>query len=220
MCEKRSIYQPDHVLSSYRFDAMQRKGYEKVSAEEGEENHVGILSFLFFQWMNHVIKTGSKRALEQSDFLPLAQENSTSSVSEKLQIKWNEEKAKSEQNGKSPKFWKSVLKTISVKDVLVIMFTGILDSCCRIFQPLLLGYLVSSLMPTTESRNDLLLYGCAVAMGVNAFIKSLSVQHLSFRCEVLGVRLTSAIKGIIYRKVCTSLGVPFTLWRNQFLALL
>lgn len=220
MCENRSIYQPDHVFSSYRFDAMQRKGYEKVSAEEGEENHVGILSFLFFQWMNHVIKTGSKRALEQSDFLPLAQENSTSSVSEKLQTKWKEEKAKGEQNGKSPKFWKSVSKTISVKDVLVIMFTGILDSCCRIVQPLLLGYLVSSLMPSTESRNDLLLYSCAVAMGVNAFIKSLSVQHLSFRCEVLGVRLTSAIKGIIYRKVCTSLGVPFTLWRNQFLALL
>ena len=203
--------QRNHFLSSYRFDAMQGNGYEKVSAEEGEENHVGILSFLFFQWMNHVIKTGSKRALEQSDFLPLTEENSTSSVSVKLQAKWNEEKAKGEQNGKRPRFWKSVLKMISVKDVLIILFTGILDSCSRIFQPLFLGYLVSSLMPTTESRNDILLYGCAVAMGVNALIKSLSVQHHSFRCEVLGVRLTSAIKGIIYRKVCTSLVVPHTL---------
>ena len=194
---------------------MHRNGYEKVSAEEREENQVGILSFLFFQWMNHVIKTGSKRALEQSDFLPLTQENSTSSVSEKLQTKWNKEKAKGEQNGKRPKFWKSVLKMISVKDVLIIMLTGILDLCCRIFQPLLLGYLVSSLMPTTESRNDLLLYGCAVAMGVNALIKSLSIQQHCFRCEVLGVRLTSAIKGIIYRKVCTSLVVLYTLWNNS-----
>ena len=193
---------------------MQRNGYEKITAEEGEENHVGILSFLFFQWMNHVIKTGSKRALEQSDFLPLTQENSTSSVSEKLQTKWNNEKAKSERSGKRPKFWKSVLKMISFKDFLIIMFTGILDSCCRIFQPLFLGYLISSLMPATESRNDLLLYGCAVAMGVNALIKSLAVQHFSFRNEVLGVRLTSAIKAIIYRKVCT-----FPHFVNQFLDL-
>jgi len=190
---------------------MQRNDYQKISTEEGEANHVGILSFLFFRWMNHVIKTGSKRALEQSDFLPLTQENSASSLTEKLQTRWKEEKAKGEQNGKRPKFWKSVLKLISVKDVLIIMFTGILESCCRIFQPLFLGYLISSLMATTESRNDLLLYVCAVAMGVNALIKSLCVQHFCFRTEVLGVRLTSAIKGVIYRKVCTSLVVPHIL---------
>lgn len=170
---------------------------------------------LFFRWMNHVIKTGSKRALEQSDFLPLTQENSASSLTEKLQTRWKEEKAKGEQNGKRPKFWKSVLKLISVKDVLIIMFTGILESCCRIFQPLFLGYLISSLMATTESRNDLLLYACAVAMGVDALIKSLCVQHFCFRTEVLGVRLTSAIKGVIYRKVCTSLVVPHILWINS-----
>ena len=196
---------------SYRFVAMQRNDYEKISSEEDEGNGDGILSFLFFQWMNHVIKTGSKRSLEQSDFLPLTQENSTSSVSEKLETKWNEEKVKGEQNGKRPKFWKSVLKLISVKDVLIIVFTGMLDSCCRILQPLFLGYLISSLMATTESRNDHLLYACAVAMGVNALIKSLSVQHFSIRTEVLGVRLTSAIKAMIYRKVCASLVVPHNL---------
>ena len=196
---------------------MQRNGYQKISAEDGDANHAGILSFLFFQWMNHVIKIGSKRVLEQSDFLPLSQENSTSSVSEKLQKKWNDEKAKGEQNGKRPKLWKSVLKFISVKHVLISLFTGILDSCCRISQPLFLGYLISSLMPTAESRNDLLLYGCAVAMGVNALIKSLGMQHFSFSNELLGVRLTGAIKGIIYRKVC-SLSCPLHSV-NPFLAL-
>lgn len=218
-CEKRCSHQlTSHLFCLIRFRAMERNGYEKISADDGDANHVDIVSFLFFQWMNHVIRTGSKRALELNDFLPLSQENLTSSVTEKLQTKWNDERAKCKRSGKRPKFWKSVLKMISVKDVLTIMFTGVLDSCCRIFQPLFLGYLISSLMSTTESRNDFLLYGCAVAMGVNALIKSLGMQHFSFRNELLGVRLTSAIKGIVYGKVCVVLSYPLHSL-NQFLAL-
>ena len=182
---------------------MKRSGYEKISNEDSEENDVSIISFLFFRWVNNIIKTGSERVLQQSDFLPLSKENSTSSVTEKLQTKWDEEKAKCPQSYKRPKFWKSVVKMLPVKDVLIIMFTAILESCCRIFQPLFLGYLISSLMSSKETRNEVLLYGCALAMGVNALIKSLSFQQFGFRSELLGVRLTSAIKGIIYRKVCT-----------------
>ena len=182
---------------------MERSGYKKICSEDSEEKNVSFLSFLFFQWMNNVINTGSERVLEQDDFLPLSKENSTSSVTEKLQTKWNDEKAKCERSGKRPKFWKSVVKMKSVKDFSTIMFTGIVDSCCRIFQPLFLGYLISSLMSATETRNDVLLYGCALAMGVNALIKSLSNGHFCFRKELLGIRLTSAIKGIIYLKVCS-----------------
>ena len=194
---------------------MKRSGYKKISNEDSEENVVSILSFLFFRWMNNIIKTGSERALQQSDFLPLSKENLTSSVTEKLQIKWDHERARCEQLGKRPKFWKSVVKMLSVKDVLVIMFTGILDSCCRIFQPLFLGYLISSLMSSKETRNEVLLYGCALAMGVNALIKSLNFQHFGFRSELLGVRLTSAIKGIVYRKVCTFSFQLTPCWRTS-----
>ena len=189
---------------------MKKSGYKKISSEDSEENDVSILSFLFFRWMNNIIKTGSERALQQSDFLPLSKENSTSSVTEKLQTKWNEEKAKCAQSDKRPKFWKSVVKMLSVKDVLIIMFTGILESFCRIFQPLFLGYLISSLMSSKERRNEVLLYGCSLAMGVNALIKSLSMQHFSFKIELLGVRLKSAIKGVIYRKVCRLTLAPYS----------
>ena len=181
---------------------VERSGYKKIFSGDSEEK-VNWFSFLFFQWMNDVIKTGSKRALEDTDFLPLSKENTTRSVTEQLQTKWEDELTKSRQKGKSPKLWKSIMKMVSAKDLLTIMLTGILDSCCRIIQPLFLGYLISTLGSDEEPRKNLRLYMCAVAMAFNAFVKSMSMQHFSFKNELLGIRLSSAIKGVIYRKVCS-----------------
>ena len=178
----------------------ERNGYKKIPTEDSEEE-VGLLSLLFFQWMNNVITKGSKQALEQRDFLPLSKENTTRLATEQLQTNWNEELDTSKQKGKSPKLWKSIVKMVSSHDLIFIMLTGILDSCCRIFQPLFLGYLISVLGSAEEPRKNPLLFLCAVAMTFNAFIKSTSMQQFSFKNELLGVRLSSAIKGIIYRKV-------------------
>jgi len=43
---------------------------------------------------------------------------------------------------------------------------------------------------------------CAMAMVFNAFVESMSMLHFSFKNELLGVKLSIAIKGVIYRKVC------------------
>ena len=179
-----------------------KRGYEKISTEDSEgEEKINCLSVLFFQWMNNVLQTGSERALEKSDFLPLSKENSSSSATDQLQTKWNEEIAKCESKGKNPKLWKSIIKMVSTTDFLIITFTSVLDSCSRILQPLFLGYLISALGTADETRKNSLLYVCAAAMAFNAFIKSMGMQQFSFRNEVLGIRLSSAIKGIVYRKV-------------------
>lgn len=180
----------------------ERSGYKKIATENGEEK-INFLSLLFFQWMNNVIKTGSERTLEESDFLPLSKENTTRTVSEQLQTKWNDEIKKCKQNGQSPKLWKSVMKMVSAKELFTITLTGFLDSCCRILQPLFLGYLISTLGTAEEPRANPLLYVCAVAMAFNAFMKSMGMQQFSFKNEILGVRFSSAIKSIIYRKVCS-----------------
>ena len=178
---------------------MDKSGYKRISTEE--ENNVRILSSLFFQWMNEIIKAGSERELEQSDFLKLSQENLTCSVTEKLQTKWNEEKESCTRNKNRPKLWKSVINMVSVKEALIIVLAGLSDGVGRILQPLFLGVLVSTLMSAEEPQKNVLLYGCVLAMAGNYFIRSIALHQYFYRCDLLGIKLSSALKGLVYIKV-------------------
>ena len=178
---------------------MVKTGYKKIS-NEGDEDKVSFFSLLFFKWIDSVFKIGSQRALEEEDFLPLSKENSSCFVINQLQANWNEEKTQCKKDGRRPRLWKSVVKMISLKSVILLVSTSALWSGCRILQSLLLGYLVSSLM-TAESQEHYLLYGCALTMGINVLIMCLSMHQFDYESELLGVRFSSALKGLIYLKV-------------------
>ena len=179
-----------------------RKGYKKISTSDDKEI-VSIVSFLFFQWMNSVFKTGSERSLDQNDFLPLSKENSSSLLTDQLQANWNEETTKCKGNGERPKLWKSVIKMLSVKDAMFIIFTGTLYSLTNVLKPLFLGYLISTLM-SAEPQKVYLLYGCTLALCFNVLITCFSVHHHDYRCELLGIRISCALKGLAYNKVSTN----------------
>lgn len=181
-----------------------KPGYEKIPSD-AEKEKVSLFSLLFFSWMNIVFKTGSKRALEQTDFLPLARENTSCFLMEQLQTKWNNEKTKCQKNDRKPKLWKSVIKMLTVKDAMFLISTGVFCTLCRVLRPLILRYLVVSLMAPAESRDNYFLYGCVLAMGISALIGSLSMHHFSYRCEMLGIRVSSALKGLVYLKVSTKI---------------
>ena len=181
---------------------MARNGYKKISSDDDVEK-VSFVSVLFFQWMNSIFEIGNKRALEESDFLPLSKENTTCSVTEQLLTNWKKEKAKCKENEKKPKLWKSVANMLSAQEAMTIIFSSALYSLSRLIQPLFLGYLVSALM-SAEPQKTYLLYGCAFAMCITTLIGNLGMQHLCYKCEVLAIRISSALKGLIYLKVSTN----------------
>ncbi|RMX43075.1 hypothetical protein pdam_00023393, partial [Pocillopora damicornis] len=74
--------------------------------------------------MDSTFKIGNKRALQESDFVPLSPENTTRAATEKLQSNWNKEKTKCRENGKKPRLWKSVLRMLSVKDIIIFSLSG------------------------------------------------------------------------------------------------
>ena len=178
---------------------MAKGGYKTISTEDDEEK-AGFASLLFFRWMNVIFKTGSERTLELHDFLPLSKANSTCLLTEQLQTSWSRERNNSKTNGRKPSLWKSVVKMVSIKDVFIIVIAAVLFTVSRLLQPLFLGYLVSTLM-AAESQQRYLLYVCALAMCVNAFVGSLGVHQFDYRCEVLAIRISSALKGLVYSKV-------------------
>ena len=177
---------------------MARPGYKKISTNE-EKEAVSFVSLLLFQWMNSIFKIGSEQTLHENDFLPLSKENSTSFVTDQLQANWNKEKANCNRNKKRPKLWKSVIKLVSVKDVVIIGFTSTLHSISRVLQPLLLGYFISIL--TSAEPHKHLLYGCTLALCINSVIRVLSMHQQNYRCELLGTRISCALKGLVYHKV-------------------
>ena len=87
---------------------------DKIPKDDHTEK-VSFVSLLLFEWMNSVFKTGSERALDENDFLPLSEENTTSSVTERLQTKWNDEITNAKEKEKRPKLWKSIFMMLSVK---------------------------------------------------------------------------------------------------------
>ena len=180
---------------------MATNGYKKIPNDEDAEK-VSFVSLLLFQWMNSVFKTGSERALDENDFLPLSNKNTTSSVTERLQTKWNDEITNSKGKEKMPKLWKSILMMLSVKEILFVVLAGAFYVIPCLLTPLLLGYLMTILISGGQQENNLL-YGCAlaVAMGVNEIVRSFGIHHFSYQCELQGIRISSAIKGLVYRKV-------------------
>ena len=180
---------------------MATNDYKKIPIDDDAEK-VGFVSLLLFQWMNSVFKTGSERALDENDFLPLSNKNATSSVTECLQTKWNHEITNSKGKEKKPKLWKSIFMMLSVKEVLFVVFIGFLYAIYCLLAPLFLGYLITILISREQQENKLF-YGCAlaVAMVINALVGCFAMHHLSYRCEVQGIRISSAIKGLVYKKV-------------------
>ena len=181
---------------------MARNGYNKISPSKDKER-VSFLSLLLFQWMSSIFKIGSERPLDENDLLPLSKENSASFLTDQLQANWNKEKAKCNRNQNRPKLWKSVIKLISVKDVMIIVFMNALYSISILLQPLLLGYLISILM-SAEPKKDNLLYVCALALCINSVIGTLGMHHRGYTCEMLGIRISCALKGLIYHKVSSN----------------
>ena len=178
-----------------------KSGYMKISGDKDQK--VSFVSSLFFRWMNEVLKKGSQRPLDQNDFLPLSDENSGRFVTDKLRKSWESEKHHCKMNGKRPKLWKSVFDMLSAKDVTIILTGNILSTTSRLLFPLFLGYLVSELM-STELENTHRPYACALAMCLNGLICGLGMHQRDYRCEILGIKIGSALRGLVYHKVGTN----------------
>ena len=209
----------EHANNGYVFCRSQvmapKSGYMKISGDKDEK--VSFVSSLFFRWMNEVLKKGSQRPLDQNDFLPLSDEDSGRFVTDKLRKSWESEKHHSKMNGKRPKLWKSVFDVLSAKDFIIILTGNILCTTSRLLFPLFLGYLVSKLM-STEEENDYQLYTCALAMCLNGLIGGLGVHQQDYRCEILGIKIGSALRGLVYHKVGTILKSILCIFRrlNRF----
>ena len=105
----------------------------------------------------------------------------------------------------------------SSRDKGSFMTGNVLITTSRLLFPLFLGYLVSKLM-SSEAENTFQLYACALAMFLNGLIGGLGMHQQDYRCEILGVKMGSALRGLVYHKVGTILKSILCIFRglNKF----
>ena len=160
------------------------------------------LSLISFWWMNGIFKIGSKRPLLQSDILPLHEDDTTQDLTESLQSEWNKHvKNRNKTKTKQPVLWKCLFKTVSVRELLFLMIFLLVESTCRVFQPLALGLLIR-LLSSTE-RDHSLEYACCLILALSG-ISGACIHYTGYRLELIGMRLSSAIKGLVYLKVSSN----------------
>ena len=159
------------------------------------------LSLLSFWWMNGTFRVGAERPLTHADILPLHEEDRTRDLTENLRKEWNKhvhELNKDKACKEQPRLWKCILKTVSTREISVLTCFLILESVCRVLQPLFLGLLLHLLRSTEKDYS--LAYGCCFLLALSG-LSTACIHYTGFRLELLGMRLSSAIKGLIYLKV-------------------
>ena len=186
---------------------MSKNGYETLATDEDDDTDqpshptrsANFLSLLTFWWINSIFKIGRKRPLNQSDFLLLHEKDRTRDLTERLQEIWNNHVQECNISGtKQPKLWKCVYKMISFRDILLPMCFWLTECVFRVSQPLVLGFLLHLLSSVEVNRS--LAYACCVILTLSG-LSTACTHYSAYTCDILGMRLSSAIKGIIYLKV-------------------
>ena len=186
---------------------MWKRGYESVATEEEDDDGVNqssqspsyFLSELSISWMNSILKIGSERQLNQSDFLPLRDEDRTRDITERLQEDWDHHVKECRSNGaRQPKLWKCLVRMISWGEIFYFMSFFFIQSIARVTQPLVLAWIIHLL--SSSGTQQPFTYVSCLLLSLSGF--SSACTHFSFyRFELLGMRLRSALKGIVYLKV-------------------
>ncbi|XP_015779867.1 PREDICTED: multidrug resistance-associated protein 4-like [Acropora digitifera] len=178
--------------------------YNKLPREEPtsslQEEQIGIWSLLFYHWMTDTFKTGNSRPLQQSDLLPIEEQNKTRILTENLQNIWLKERNACFGSGKRPRLWRCVARILPLREIMIIVLFGMVESISAILRCLLLGVILSNL---TSSKGDkTVMYVSAVLMVVVIIGERIFTTFRNWMAEVMGQRICCALRGMIYSKIC------------------
>lgn len=169
------------------------------------KERAGILSRLFFSWMNNLMNIGNKRVLEQSDLYPLLDEDRCRGLTEKLEQTWHEEIRNSHIKGRKARLSRAMMKVLPWSDFALAGLSLFIAVACNILQPLLLGLLLSSMLHGGNVQYDRWLCLFAGGLCCSALFHVLAMNQYQSKVDYMGMRWRAAAIGVIYKKVQTIL---------------
>ena len=152
------------------------------------------------QWMNTVLKLGSRKPLGKEDIFPVREEDSMDQLVLKLEIKWQREVYISRAQGCKPHMWRALSRMFSWRAYMTLFILKVLRLLASVFLPLLLWFFLSYLEQEQQgySVSTILFVGGIIVVVVT---KGLTKNHYTGMTKIWGIRLKVACIGLIYKKV-------------------
>ena len=183
--------------------------YEKLntgfSLTNPKEN-ASLFSLLTFSWLNDLLKRGSQRALENYDLLPLLEEDKNQALTDNLENE-SSRNCKPELTTntwiRSAKLWRALWSLVPTSEKALVLTLASTHIIQLLLQPLFLIRLLAELMkaPSGDRR---WIYLSASGVCLSTWLIAISKCHCDYRSSMIGMRVRSALLGVIYKKVVLS----------------
>ncbi|KAI8514342.1 Multidrug resistance-associated protein 4 [Branchiostoma belcheri] len=159
----------------------------------------GLVSKIFFWWLNPMFTTGYKRTLQEDDMYNVLFEDSSQKQTECLQREWQKELDKEKESLSRPPSLRRALFRVFGAKYLLFGLSLLFWSGVRTIQPIVLGWLIDYFSPeSTVTTTQAYLYALVISVCALAF--SLIIHPYLFSVMALGWKMRVACCGLIYRK--------------------
>ena len=160
----------------------------------------GVLSVLFFFWMNDVLKLGNKRSLSDQDLLPLLEDQRAELLVGKAEKYWLRELEERKLRNKKPRLWKALVAIIPWRSAMTMLTLQVLRSLSFSLLPLCLWLLLKVLNDGSE-LNTKFAFSYVALLSAMSVVKAVTTQHYDYLTELWGLKLKVALTGLVYKKV-------------------
>ncbi|KAM9334356.1 ATP-binding cassette sub-family C member 4-like [Symphorus nematophorus] len=166
----------------------------------------GLLSKIFFWWLNPLFSIGSKRPLEEDDMYKVLPEDGSERLGQDLQRYWDNEIQMAKEGLRTPRLSKAIIKCYW-KPYAVLGFFTLIEEVIKVIQPVVLGKMIQY-FESYDPDDYKALYetlGYAAALSLCTIGLAL-LHHLYFyHVQRAGMKIRVAMCHMIYRKaLCLS----------------
>ncbi|XP_070711625.1 ATP-binding cassette sub-family C member 4-like [Pempheris klunzingeri] len=166
----------------------------------------GLLSKIFFWWLNPLFRIGYKRRLEEDDMYEVLTEDRSMRLGQDLCRYWDQEVQKATKELRAPRLTKAIIKCYW-KPYAVLGFFTLIEEVIKVVQPVVLGKMIMY-FENYEPDNKKALheaFGYAAVLSICTFGLAL-LHHLYFyHVQRTGMKIRVAMCHMIYKKaLCLS----------------
>ncbi|XP_037925199.1 multidrug resistance-associated protein 4-like isoform X2 [Hermetia illucens] len=163
--------------------------------EPNPRDGANILSQIFLIWTAKIFKVGYRKVLDVTDLFRPLHSDQSDVLGDRLEANWY-----AQQKNKKPSLLKAVFKTFWKDLAIMAVLAAIADFGVRLFQPLVLGQLLSFFRLDVEVKDpDARFYWGGTLVFLSA-VGSITFNHYTMIAFHTGMRIRVAVCSLIYRK--------------------
>ncbi|CAF95080.1 unnamed protein product, partial [Tetraodon nigroviridis] len=166
----------------------------------------GLLSKVFFWWLNPLFRVGHKRSLEEDDMYEVLPEDGSQRLGMELNSYWEHEVENSRKDLRKPSLSKAIIKCYWKSYSVLGVFT-LIEETIKVVQPIFLGKVIRYFESYNPEDMNALYESLGYAAGLSLCTVGLVVLHhlYFYYVQRSGMKIRVAMCHMIYKKaLCLS----------------